>query len=242
MQAKQRFPWIPVSAAAAALVVGVVAWLQIPATAPAAKSGLQMPALTLTRPDPSPGAAVLAEQLAAYDPTPLFLPTAMNSGQKVVSFGEQANAGGPFADLSPRLVFGKDQLDLAFPPLVVVPSGPVQGLTFANRREMPLALGRVEVAGKALPSRAGYVEAVKNGENRAVLALALPETPRQPQGDWQPMELLGAVSSSGLVGDLVVTVSSGSDTVDDYFSQQLAQIVRVGERLSPGFYTFRVGP
>ena len=242
MRAKQRFPWVPVGAAAAVLVVGVAAWLQIPVVTPEAKTGAAMPRLVITRPDPGAKAAVLAEQLAAYDPTPLFLPTVMNSGQTTLPFGEKANAGGPFLDLEPLLVFDKQKADLTFPAIVAVPAGPVQGLTLANRREVPLVIGRTDYAGEQLPSRSGFMEAVRNGDNRVVLTLALPEAPLRPQVDWQPMELLGAISTSGLVGDLVVTVSSGSDVVDDYFSRQLARTVRVGERLQPGFYTFRVGP
>ncbi|HTJ79042.1 MAG TPA: hypothetical protein VL357_08610 [Rariglobus sp.] len=242
MKVKQRFPWIPVSAAAAVLVVGVVAWLQIPAVIPAVKTGAPMPILGFTRPDSDSKSDVLAEQLAAYDPTPLFLPTPMNSGQKMVSFGDQANASGPFSDLAPRLVFSPDKDNITFPPIVAVPAGPVQGLTLSNRREVPLAMGRTDDVGKQLPPRAGYLEAVRSVDNRVVLTLSLPETVNRPEADWQPMELLGAVSSFGLVGDLAVTVSSGSDVVDDYFSAQLTRTVRVGDRLPPGFYTFRIGP
>ena len=86
------------------------------------------------------------------------------------------------------------------------------------------------------------MEAVEVGDNRVVLTLPLPETGDTPKGDWQPLELLGVVSRFGQVGGLMVTTSSGSDAVDDYFSTRLTRIVRVGERLPSGFYTFRIGP
>ncbi len=239
---KQRFPWISVSAVAAVLVVGVMAWLQIPVAPPSSKTGVPMPILGITPFNPKAAADVQAEQLAAYDPTPLFLPTAMNSGQKTSVADERRVVGGPFATLEPQLVFNKDKADLVFPALTSVPAGPVQGLTLADRREVPLVMGRTDGVGEKLSNRAGYLEAVRADGGRVVLALALSETANRPQGDWQPMELLGAVSRFGLVGGLVVTVSSGSDAVDDYFSAQLTRTVRVGERLSPGFYTFKIGP
>jgi len=242
MKVKQRFPWVQVSAAAAVMVVGVVAWLQIPVVTPDTKTGAPMPVLGFTRLDPSSQAAVLAEQLAAYDPTPLFLPTDMNSGQKAFFSEQKTNTDGPFANLPPRLVFDKEKANLVFPAIVEVPVGPVQGLALTDRREVPLAMGRTDGVGEKLPSRAGYLEVVRASDGSVVLAMPLPETSDRPQGDWQPMELLGAASSFGLVGGLVVAVSSGSDAVDDYFTAQLTRAVRVGERLPSGFYTFRIGP
>ena len=242
MKVKQRFPWVVVSAAAAVVVVGVTAWLQIPVVTPAVKTGVPVPTLGFMRLDPKAAADVLAEQLAAYDPTPLFLPTGMNSQGKKLSAEEQANTGGPFSDLPPQLVFGKDRTNLEFAPIIEVPAGPVHGLALTDRREMPLAMGRADAVGGKLPGRSGVLEAVRAADHRVVFTQALPETDKQPEGDWQPMELLGAVSRFGLAGGLVVTVSSGSDAMDDYFNAQLTQVLRVGERLPPGFYTFRVGP
>lgn len=242
MKVKQRFPWVVVSAAAAVVVVGVTAWLQIPSVTPAVKAGDPMPVLGFTRLDPKASADVMAEQLAAYDPTPLFLPTAMNSRGEKLSAGGQANVGGPFSDLDAQLVFGKDRANLEFAPIIEIPSGAVQGLALTDRRERPLAMGRADEVGGKLSARAGFLEAVRVADHHVVLALALPETGSKPEGDWQPMELLGAVSRFGLVGGLVVTVSSGSDAMDDYFNAQLTRELRVGERLPPGFYSFRVGP
>jgi hypothetical protein len=242
MKVKQRFPWIQVSAAASVLVVGVVAWLQIPVSTPAPKAATPMPVLGFMRLDPAAHAEVMAEQLAAYDPTPLFLPTAMSSGQKTLFSEEKTNVDGPFATLPPRLVFSKEKANLEFEPIVDVPSGPVEGLALTDLPASTLAMGRTDGVGEALASRVGYLEATRAGDGQVVLSLSLPETANRPQGDWQPMELQGAVSRFGLVGGLVVTVSSGSDAVDDYFGAQLTKVLRVGERLSSGFYTFRIGP
>jgi hypothetical protein len=241
MRVKQRFPWVAVSAVAATLVVGIVAWLQIPSPG-RPQSGAPLPALGFTRLDPSHAADVLAEQLAAYDPTPLFLPSEMNSSQALHLSETQRHAEGPFAALKVPLIFTAEKAGLDFPPLVAVPAGPVQGLNLANQQQASLVLGRMESAGKSLAGRGGYLEACEMGSGRVVWTLALPETADGPQGDWQPMELLGAVSRFGQIGSLVVTVSSGSDEVDEYFCSHLAQKIRIAERLPPGFYAFRVGP
>ncbi len=242
MKVKQRFPWIQVSAAAAVLVVGVAAWLQIPVPTPAPKADTPMPVLGFVRLDPAAHAEVMAEQLAAYDPSPLFLPTAMSSGQRTLFLAEKNNLDGPFSTLPAQLVFPKDKANLVFKPIVELPSGPVQGLALTDSRAFNLVMGRTDGAGEALVSRAGYLEVARSGDGQVVLSLSLAETTNRPQGDWQPMELQGAVSRFGLLGGLVVTVSSGSDVIDDYFSAQLTRTLRVGERLPSGFYTFRMGP
>ena len=241
MAAKQRFPWVSVSAVVAVMVVGVVVWLQIPQFPINSQQRASLPSLGFTKLDPSRTAEVLAEQLAAYDPTPLFLPTAMNSSQTAFLTDEQRNAEGPFAPLKTFFIFPEGDAGLNFPPTIAVPTSSVQGLDMADKRELPLFLGRMDSVGKKLSARVGYLEALEAGSGRVVLSLPL-DGADGPPGDWQPMELLGAVSRFGQVGSLVVTVSSGSDDVDDYFGSLLSQIVRVGARLSPGFYAFRIGP
>jgi hypothetical protein len=56
------------------------------------------------------------------------------------------------------------------------------------------------------------------------------------------MELLGIVTSEGLASGPDVTQSSGADEVDDFFREHLAHEIRVGDKLPPGFYAFRLGP
>ncbi len=71
-------------------------------------------------------------------------------------------------------------------------------------------------------------------------------------GAWQPLEFMAAVDPAGLVGSLMPTVRSVTPP-DNHFPQldaealqwlekYLAQKLRVGERLGPGFYRICVGP
>jgi hypothetical protein len=238
MAAKRRFPWIGVSAVAAFVAVMTVAWLQIPAESARSAETDGLPLLEFTRTGPDPAAELIAEKLEAYDPRPLFVPSWMNSNGTAKASESLRTSGGPFADLPPKLI--KDG-PLRFGTNTPKGDDAVALLRLTERPTAPLAMGRADAVGKPLAKRLASLEAV-DGRGRVVLALDLPTTGDVPPGDWQPLELLGAVSRSGLVGELSVIAGSGSEQIDEYFRSQLRQNVRIGGRLSAGFYTFRVGP
>lgn len=239
MAAKQRFPWIAVSALVAIVVVSTVAWLQVPADYSQSDPSVVLPTLGLTQMSPERSKELLVEQLAAYDPTPLFLPSPMNNNEPAIPDDARPRASGPFAVLVPALT--KSGL-LKFPPPVSIPKTPIDGLRFTERPIAPLALGRDDQVGERLSGRLGRLEALTAASGSVVLTLDLPASTGFPGGDWQPMEFMGAVTPSGLLGELVVTSSSGSGEIDDYFRFLLRKNMRIGQRLSEGFYAFRVGP
>lgn len=107
---------------------------------------------------------------------------------------------------------------------------------------MPLAIGRTDEKGGGLAPRIGRLEAIELGGKQVALEADLTGDAQAPVGDWQPLELMGAVTRSGVVGDLVVTSSSGSDEIDAFFRSHLRKNMRIGERLAAGFYAFRIGP
>ena len=239
MALKQRFPWVAVSAGVAVVIVAAVGWLQLPDGSWLQSAPAGLPSLGLTQIDASLPKELLAEQLAAYDPAPLFIPSPMNSNEPKLPDEAKAGARGPFAALPPELTKKGPE---AFPSPVLVPAAPVDGLRLTERSEAPLALGRGDGSVEPIKTRSGQVEAVNASSGKVVLALDLTALGGLPDGDWQPLELMGAVTRAGLAGDLVVTASSGSDEVDEYFRSHLKKNVRLGDRLSPGFYAFRVGP
>jgi hypothetical protein len=237
MAAKNRFPWVAVSAVVAVVVVGAVALLQVPADDVRPVTGPELPALELTRIGGESPEKLLSEQLAAYDPAPLFIPSAMNSSG---TDEERPGADGPFPGLPAELM---KKGPLGIPSPVALPAGPVDGLRLTERASAPMAIGRGDVVVGGIKVRMAQIEAVVVKTGRVALTLSLPASSGDlPTGDWQPLELMGAVTREGLSGGLVVTSSSGSDTIDDYFRSHLRQNVRIGERLSEGFYLFRVGP
>lgn len=239
MPAKPRFPWIRVSVSAALLLVVMVAGLRLPESAGPRPAGAALPALGLTRDEPSSSAELLAEQLAAYDPTPMFIPTEMNSSEPPASGENRPGAAGPFAELAPGLTKTRP---LTLPSPVPLPANPTEALRLTERADAPLAFVRTDTSGPALARRNGRVEAFALGGKRLVLALDLPDSIQVPSADWQPLELMGAITRAGLVGELVVTTSSGSGEIDDFFRSNLRTNLRVDARLKAGFYTFSVGP
>lgn len=197
-----------------------------------------MPALRLTQ-----GAALsrasLAEQLAAYDPTPLFLPSAMSSSASPLEERLGRDLVSPFNPIAPQLTKTRP---LAFSSSEEIPQNPVAGLILTERVGDPLAIGRTDEVGSPLAARIGRLEAVESGSGRTVLAMDLSSPVALLEEDWQPLELLGAISRSGMEGDLVVSASSGVAAVDDFFCVHLKVNTRVGAHLPEGFYVFRIGP
>jgi hypothetical protein len=237
-----RFPWIGVSAIAACVVVIAAVCLRIPEAE--GESGLVekgdgLPAMGLSRINVSMSADLLAEQIAAYDPAPMFVPSAMNSSDPFMPADEQPGAVGPFEGLPPILVKAGP---VRFPPLVPIPRSPIDGLHLTERVNAPLALARADTAGRGLPARAAKIEVIHMENGDTALLLDLPSPMPLLGGDWQPLELTGAITRSGQVGRLVVTASSGSDEIDEFFLSHLQKTVRVGVRLKAGFYVFRAGP
>ena len=239
MAAKQRFPWVAVSAVVAFGVVMTLAGLQLHFGDPVPVKRGALPALALTRAGADVSAEILAEQLAAYDPTPLFIPSPMGSNDTALPETARPGTGGPFAALPPELT---KTGPLKFPSPVVIPGNPVEGLRLTERTDAPLFLLRADTVEGRLAGRLAQVDAVAADNGRVMLTLSLPASADLPQPDWQPLELMGAVTRSGLAGDLVVTSSSGSDEIDEFFRSHLSKNVRIGERLPVGFYAFRVGP
>ncbi len=235
-----RFPWIAASAVAAIAVVAAVVGLQVPeGGGPSVEQRAGLPLLGLSQVKASLSADLLAEQIAAYDPTPMFIPSAMNNSDPALPADAQPGTVGPFAGLPPALV---KTGPLRFPAPVAIPASPVAGLRLTERAEAPLALARMDTAGQGLSVRAARVEVARLDDGVTELVVELPSPVPLLQGDWEPLELMGAVSRSGQVGGLVITTSSGSDEIDEFFRSHLQKNLRVGARVKAGFYVFHVGP
>lgn len=239
MAKQARFPWVAVSAVVAFVAVAAVAWLEVPQADPDYAKDKPHAGLELTRVEADPEGALLAEQLAAYDPAPMFIPSAMTSSAPALPDEARPEASGPFAAISPELV---KTAPLVFPAQVPVPLGAVDGLRAVERADAPLALGRDDLDRRALPTRFAKVEAMLADTGRVVLQFELQRDANAPESDWQPLEFSGAVARSGLVGDLVLTGSSGSEAIDEYIRARLQKTERLGQRLPRGFYVIRVGP
>jgi hypothetical protein len=174
------------------------------------------------------------------DPAPLFLPTDFNSSRKSYVPKEP---GGAFGGFQPEYVFDPSQLVLNLPPAAAIPGSPAEALAGDPPGAPFIGFDRADPVVEPLGPRTAYVEVVNAGTGRSVFGEAVGDAhPPQTSIPWQPMEFIAAVDSAGLVGPVMPTARSGVDEVDAYFGRYLAETLRLGQRLAPGFYRISVGP
>jgi hypothetical protein len=174
-----------------------------------------------------------------FDLTPLFLPTEYNSSRKDYVPREPGSA---FQGFAFKKTFADSGLRLRLGPPVTVPDNPAEALVGDPPGAPFLGFGRTDYAVSPLPGRGAYVEIVDAGSGRKVFGQPLADA-KPPAGvPWKPLEFIAAVDAAGLVGPLVPTADSGVVDVDEYFRRFLADTLRVGQRLPPGFYRISVGP
>jgi len=185
--------------------------------------------------------ALLSEEAFFHDPTPLFLPTRWNSTPEV----PEPEAGDAFHPYPAELAFATNDLKLNLPPPVTVPGSPAEALV-ANPPGNPiLGFGQTDASVPILPARGAFIEIVNAGTGAPVYSRALTDARPPTTALWQPLEFVVEVDAAGLVGSPVLAAQSGVEKVDAYFGGSggyLAQNLRVGELLNPGFYRIFVGP
>lgn len=193
------------------------------------------------------GVLVQAE-VELRDLRPLFLPTERNAAlpEPRLEPGRtylQAEA------LEPSFSDAEAQISNSLPAVATLGGGAISKAAPADAlslKETPLSLhgfGRAPNAVTEFKARGGYVEVTAMKDGRRLFGKPLPMDARPPSDkSWAPVELIAAVDSAGLVSPLVVTEGLGVDEVDAHFRNYLAQIYRIGERLSPGFYRITVAP
>lgn len=173
------------------------------------------------------------------DPTPQFLPTEFNSSRRDYVPREP----GGFAGFGWKHVFDDSQLVLHLPPPETIPASPAEALAGDPPGAPFVGFDRAEPVVEPVVLRDAYVEIVDASTGRGVFGAPVSDAhPPETSVPWQPMEFIAAVDAAGLVGPLVPTARSGVDEVDAYFARYLADTLRVGQRLAPGFYRVIVGP
>jgi hypothetical protein len=223
--------WLLAAAGALVALPAVTALFRLPASA-----GLGVPKL------PRAKMEISAVGVSFHDPTPLFLPTEWNARPDLrpeTAVGEPAD--NPRYG-TPQLNFPVSATKLAFPSRVEVPGKPVDALKLWAGETPFLGMGRKDVPVAALPQRTALVEVVTADGGRQVLTQALTDARPPGNGDWAPMEFLVAVEPAGLMGLPALVPGSTPADVAAYFQNYLAKVLRVGERLAPGFYRIKVGP
>lgn len=224
--------WVAASIAGV-IVLAVVAYLiRLPDGRPTPSREARKPAFSLVD-------RVVIRGTMLRDPTPLFLPTEFNSSSKPYVPPEPGSAFGGF---SPKYAFGELELRLHLPAASTVPESPAEGLADEPPGAPFLGFGRTDLNVEPLAPRGAYVEISDAGSGRKVFGEPVFGAHPPSSAPWRPIEFMAAVDASGLVGPLVLTTHSGVAEVDAYFGRYLADVVRVGQRLAPGFYRISVGP
>jgi hypothetical protein len=183
---------------------------------------------------------VVITETMLQDPTPLFLPTEFNSSR--IDYVPREPSGA-FAGFAPKMTFSDVELELHLPPAMVVPATPADALAGDPPGAPFIGFGRPDPVVEPIAPRSAYVEIIEAGSGRSVFGTPVADAhPPVSSVPWQPMEFIAAVDSSGLVGPVVPTTRSGVGEVDAYFGLYLAETLRVGQRLAPGFYRIIVGP
>ena len=263
---RRRWGW---ATAGAAVVMFAVLWIfslpkpPMPANAAPGRSSIGLQKL-------APGSA-LTDEATLLDPTPLFLPTEWNATQKEIAPPEPSGtfqsyrvpAKWEFAESDLRVgrtpssaaaiqLSGptKTQNSIGLPDPVAAPAQPAEALTPGVPGALLVGFGRAEPVVASLPKRGALVEIEATGSGQPALSAhamaqvqALAAAARPPGNrPWETMEFIAAVDASGLASPLMMTTRSGVEEVDNYFKNFLVRTLRLGERLTPGFYRISVGP
>ncbi|EIP99542.1 hypothetical protein OpiT1DRAFT_04063 [Opitutaceae bacterium TAV1] len=260
------WPRIGAVALAAMVLAGIAAMLRfpaaglmtpLPADAPRARGERAgTPAFTL-RLRGEGEAPALRDQIALFDPTPLFLPSPLSSAYLVPpreTGGDEDVAA--FGQEPPLFIYNMNALNLPLPGRQPLPADARAWLASHPAPDLYRGLGQRDASdfgGTAfnapLPERLAAVEAANASDGRVVARFDILRDPgagatRFPPGagPWEPAAFLVKVEPAGLAGMPQVIKSSGNAERDEWLAGYLARTAFLGARLAPGFYEVRVGP
>lgn len=235
---ENRRIWLLAAAGAPAILLATLSLFHFPAS----YSGLMVAQSTGLKVEISAAEDALVHERASFhDPAPLFLPTEWNARPDAPA-AVTVHEPGDDSRYGAQLVYGANAAKLAFPSRVEVPDKPVDALKLWGNEAPFLGLGQKDAVLTPLPRRTALVEVVTANGGRQVLSQPLMDARPPGNGDWLPMEFLIAVEPTGLIGLPAAVPGSASADVVAYFQNYLAKVLRVGERLPPGFYRIKVGP
>ncbi len=216
------------------------------------------PAVTIATPPKRPllrrimdqgtGDKVMQERAQLFDPTPLFFPTEWNFGQSPLRNSIRRQPAQVFASFEPKLTFAEQNIKPYGTETFTAPEKMSDVLMQGN--EAPFAgMGQIDVERPTLSERAGFLEVRGLIDGKTIISQALSGLILSRM-DFDPMEFLVVVSSTGIIGEPVIVhwsstdsaASGGGEEVEGFFRSYLVKTFRLGERLQPGRYRVLVGP
>ncbi len=231
--------WLFAAVLAAPILVVVVALFRVPGVERTDSHRIAArPPLVLARATD----ALLNEEAMFRDPTPLFLPTRWNATEEAMPLSVRRDPVGAFQPFAAKFVFKDAGLALNFPQLIDTPSRGIDALAVERPARPILGFGQRDSEVPALQPRGAFVEVLRAGDGRRLIAQALQDVRPPADSGWQPLEFLVTVGVQGVVRPAVLIESSTVAEVDRYFEEYLLRSLRVGERLRPGMYRICIGP
>ena len=189
-------------------------------------------------------------ELTLLDPTPLFLPTAYNSGRVDVSVMTERSPGASFGDIEPKMVFPEGNSQLNVPDVVQVHRKPIDALEDLAPSIVLNELPRHDLELSRFPGRAGMIEVRRVLDGAVIWRQALDQSPPGASA-LTPIEMMVVVDSAGFVtvrGALGVAAAGeaapvfGESQVDLMATSELLRVAALGRQLSAGIYRISLGP
>lgn len=230
---------------AAAAISAFVLLLRLPQAPEKKGRNPRSAAVELSRMEGEGAGDRLREEVVLRDPTPLFLPTDLNSAQTVSPESRLREPGDSFAGYSAKFIYQDRETPLPLPDPVATPARPAEELARTSWDRPFPGIGQSKEPVAPLSSRAALlsISAAQGGgfnDSLVINDLVIPENL-----DYRPCEFLVQANATGLVGAPPLLQSSGSDVVDRLFGDYLANHwawVEQKTKIPPGSYRIIMGP
>ena len=190
-------------------------------------------------------AAVDKERAELENLEPLFLPTDHNTSVLDLPPKARREPGSMSFSFSAKALVPETGGGVTLPEPIPVPASLVAAVEVGEKPNPFPELGMTDVTLPTVSKRLGFVQVRQARTGSLALSEDIPPTAEAvfAESDWAPVEYLVAVSAAGVVGDpIVIDRIVESEDVENYFRTFLVKRLRLGARLSPGFYTVAVGP
>ena len=179
--------------------------------------------------------------LLLQDPTPLFLPTQLNSGRVDTAMTTERSPGTSFGPIPAKLLFSETDVQLAIPEVVAIPTSALSVVIDGTETLALTELSRADQSAQPLGKRDGRLEVFSVSTGRALWSVDIAESSfsAQLEGPW---ELLLAVTSSGSIGNPTVVSAGEGRGIDLEELSKVLEATHLGARLTPGIYRILLGP
>jgi hypothetical protein len=176
-----------------------------------------------------------------HDPTPLFLPTELNSGRVDPGMTRERSPGTSFESIPAKHLFAEINIKLAIPEVVAIPASALNVVIDAHESIILTELSRIETPAAALKKRVGRLQvlSIESGLELWATDLVEPSLTTPLEAPW---EFILAITTSGAVGSPVVVSGGEGNGIDLLEVARVFKGLNLGARFTPGIYRILLGP